>query len=181
MAQTHWTKEASLFAASLSGEEVRLLNSPDSLTEYLETSLKNIIHAELVESKDITPDDVFLNLFDIEEDHTFAQRIIWLTSENKRLIYAKSVIASTDKSLLEVLKSTTDPLGKVLTSKGIKFSKSQIFIAVTSKEESKELFNANAPLFSKSYVLENTDKSSLTLKAFIREIFNPSLINTSSG
>lgn len=178
MAETYWTKKANLFASSLSGEEVKLLNSPDSLTKYLETNLNSPIHAELVESKDITPDDVFLSLFEIEEDHSYIERIIWLTSNHKRLIYAKSTIASTSTPLLEELKSTTDPLGKVLTSMGIHFSKSQIFIGVTSAKESKELFDSPLPLFNKSYVLENRDKSSLTIKAYIREIFSSSLINT---
>lgn len=181
MAEIHWTNEATSLAANLSGNEVDLLTSTDSLTEHLENQLNNSITAELIESKLLNSNDPILSSFNPEEGLLFAERKIWLRSQKERLVYAESIIATTDETLLTELQSTTEPIGKTLTQKNIELTKSHLHIGLTTPEESEFLFNTPAPLFSKRYLLDNSDKSSYTIEVLITEVFSPTLITTTKG
>lgn len=179
MDEIHWTNEATSLAVLLSGKEVDLLTSTDSLTEHLEAQLNETITAELIESKKISGDDPILDSFNPEEGLLFAERKIWLRSQNERLVYAESIIATNDKTLLEELQSITEPIGKILTQKNIELTKSHLHIGLTSIEESEFLFNTSTPIFTKRYLLDNSDKSSYTVEILITEVFSPTLITSS--
>lgn len=181
MNSTKWTKEATDLAKYLTGFEVALLTSTDSLTRHLEEELKEQISAKLIESKKISPTSTTLKALNVSDRAFFTERKIWLCSPTKKLVYADSILVSTNKELIEELQLSTEPMSKTLLSKNIEFTKSEISISLTTKEDSKSLFDTDQPLFKKTYILDNTNKTSQTVKALITEIFGPTVIQYPKG
>ena len=179
MDNINWTKDASLKSANISERGKSVLTSTDSLTSLLEDLLSCRLSAEIVSSTEATAPDSF----SMPKNSHSLRRIIWLKNSNEKLVYADSIIASTDKSVLDTISTSTEPIGRLLNSMGVGFSKSSISISLVNAGQSaqtdetlKDLFSASQYLFKKTYTLDNSLDSSYTIKALITEVFHPSLM-----
>ena len=117
------------------------------------------------------------------------EREVWLTADAVRLIYARTLIPLDliDARLLELLESKNEePIGRVLSSHKIPFSKLKLQLGTLRSAELAEDLNIKPDtLFTaRRYILFNNDPKGDALKAaeprlikaVVFEIFNPALI-----
>ncbi len=112
------------------------------------------------------------------------EREVWLTVENKRLVYAYSLIpagrvAGKIKTALE--EHSAEPIGRVLNSMKVFFAKDKLDVGVvTCPQASEDLGLAlDTPLLARRYILSNRDGKDWIIKAAVTEIFSPEIVSAS--
>lgn len=117
-----------------------------------------------------------------EQGNPSLEREVWLTAGGKRLIYAQTLIPLNriEEKLLEALRMEgNEPLGRVLNSKKIPFTKDRLEVGVVScARASTDLgMDARTPLMARRYVLFNKGDR-WVIKAAVTEIFSPDVIGS---
>lgn len=110
-------------------------------------------------------------------------REVWLTAGAKRLVYAHSLIPfdCIDEGLREDLeRRSNEPLGRVLNSKKIFFSKDRLEVgSVLCAQAAMDLGgDENTPFIARRYILSNRkEDGGWVIKASVTEIFSPEIIS----
>lgn len=110
------------------------------------------------------------------------ERVVWITANGKRLVYAHSIIPLTriNKGILEELyRNSSEPLGRILNSKKIFFRKERLEAAtVRCMEAARDLgIDEKTGLLARRYVLFNRQEDGdWTIKAGVTEVFTPWLM-----
>ncbi|MBE9531649.1 MAG: chorismate lyase [Proteobacteria bacterium] len=171
--------------AGLSLEDREMLASAGSLTLELEERLKASVGVELQEVRScrIRPElAAYLGVKPFEEA---LERDVWLTTEGRRLVYARSVIPHScmDEGLRTLLSSGQRPIGKILGDEGIEFSKDSMeFAIIDGQEQGAEFGLEQAPIYiARRYRLFNRSSDGWTINAAVTEVFTPSLIPIVGG
>lgn len=111
------------------------------------------------------------------------EREVWLTVEDKRLVYAHSVIPLDrieDAILNDILANSTEPLGRVLTTRKVFFAKKKLEVGVVACESAAADLgiDARTPLIARRYILyNNSSPTEWVIKAGVTEIFSPEIIS----
>lgn len=163
-----------------------LLLSDGSLTLDLELLWKSALTVDL-KFKGLTElsgeDAAYL---EEEPGRGALERVVWLTINSKRLVYARSLIPldRINKDLKEELEARSEePLGRVLTAKKVFFSKKKLEVGVVRCETASTDLGLDhaTPLVARRYILYNMERpDDWTIKAAVTEIFSPEAIEGSS-
>lgn len=111
------------------------------------------------------------------------EREVWLKVEDKRLVYAHSVIPLDrieDSILNDILANSSEPLGRVLTTRKVFFAKKKLEVGVvTCESAATDLgIDAKTPLIARRYILyNNSSPTKWVIKAGVTEIFSPEIIS----
>ena len=112
------------------------------------------------------------------------EREVWLTVEGKKLVYAHTLIplSCIEGGLKEELeRNANEPLGRVLTSNKVFFSKEKLEVGVVRcRSAAVELGSpAQTPFIARRYILSNRQTSGVwVIKASVTEIFSPELVSS---
>ncbi|HXI09737.1 MAG TPA: chorismate lyase [Thermodesulfobacteriota bacterium] len=112
------------------------------------------------------------------------EREVWLTVEGKKLVYAHTLIplSCIEGGLKEELeRNANEPLGRVLTSNKVFFSKEKLEVGVVRcRSAAVELGSpAQTPFIARRYILSNREPSGVwVIKASVTEIFSPELVSS---
>ncbi len=110
------------------------------------------------------------------------EREVWLTVNGKRLIYAWTLIPldrMRDGLLKTLEENINEPLGRVLASKKIFFTKEQLEAGVIESKGAARGFSIpeKTPLMGRRYILEGSNgPGKWVIKAALMEIFSPEII-----
>ncbi len=117
------------------------------------------------------------------------ERGVWLKAGKLRLVYAHSLIPAegVDAGLFEVLKGMdTEPIGRVLNSNNISFTKEKIEVGLVSCPQTALGLgiDGETTFFARRYILigkkEGSASKGPSIRAAIMEIFSPGVISTAS-
>ncbi len=177
----HGAGEGLRWAAGLKPHELLLLFSDGSMTLDLELLSGSRVEVELI-SKGFTRLSVDAAEYIGEAAGEKAmEREVWLTVNGGRLIYARTLIPldCLGKGLLEALEEKkSEPLGRVLASKKIFFTKTRLEAGVIESAAAANGFEApeDARLMSRRYILEDSRDGRWVIKAALMEVFSPAII-----
>lgn len=168
--------------ASLLPHQRQLLLSDGSLTLEIQLLWKAMVEVE-VRFNGLTTLGSKESIF-LEEtpDKGAIEREVWLTIDSRRLVYAHSLIPvdRIDKELMRDIDAHRDePLGRVLTSKNVRFSKKKIELGVVRCEAASTGLglDRHASLIARRYILHNIDGvAGHGIKAAVTEVFSPEII-----
>jgi chorismate-pyruvate lyase len=166
--------------AGLCPADREILSSVGSLTLDLEQRFNASVGVELhaVRSCRIRPELAeYLGVKPFEEA---LERDVWLTSEGRRLIYARSVmpLSCVQEGLLPLLKGGGNPLGRILSKEGIDFSKDSMeFAIIDGQGQALEFGLEPASMYiARRYRLFKRGSDSWVINAVVTEVFTPWLI-----
>jgi chorismate-pyruvate lyase len=168
-------------ASALPEDQKELLLSEGSLTLHLERIFGSPVEVEVSRTvySPLSPDEAsYLDESPCEESMI---REVWLRVGGKRLVYARTLIplARMERGLMEVLKQGGEPLGKILSTKNIPFTKDRLEVGVIKNERAaKELgIDPERPLFARRYrLLSMKEEGRWNIKASVTEVFSPELV-----
>ena len=168
---------------ALTKDQLRLLCSDASMTLDLESLLGSRLAVE-VRLRDTTTVDRDEALYLGEDVGSEAfEREVWLTAGDRRVLYARTLIPieRIDPKLIEALeKGHAEPIGRVLNSKKIPFSKKRLEFGVVCCERlAADLgVDGRTPLAARRYILKSENiYGGLAIKASVTEIFSPELVS----
>lgn len=173
--------EASAFLSGLAAHEKLLLFSEGSMTLELELLTGKRVDVELkyMGERPLTPDEAaFLG---VEPGESAMEREVWLLAGGAKLLYAHTLIplGCIDSQVKEALNQTSsEPLGRVLSSKGILFAKERLEAArVHCDSAALDLgLGAESALYARRYILFNRGADGWVIKAAVTEVFSPGLV-----
>lgn len=187
-----WKKEAAGRLSGLSGlspQEREFLLSPDSMTEALERHFGARVRAEVIVSGLTALPEETAGFLGAGEGEKALERGVWLTVGKMRLVYAHSLIpaGSVDEGLFKILKEMdTEPIGRVLDSNNITFTKEKIEVGLVSCPQTALGLGIDkeTTFFARRYILtgvkEGAPSKGPSIRAAIMEIFSPEVISTGS-
>ncbi len=160
-----------------------LLLSDGSMTLDLELLWRSMVEVE-VKFQGITRlgDEAALYLEE-KKGKDALEREVWLTVDDKKLVYAHSVIPLDrieDSILNDILANSSEPLGRVLTTRKVFFAKKKLEDGVVSCESAATDLgiDAKTPLIARRYILyNNSTPTKWVIKAGVTEIFSPEIIS----
>ena len=161
-----------------------LLTSEGSLTLDIEQLLETEIKVELVNRNHSLIDSDTVAFLDSAAGAQVCERVVWLTAEKRRLVYAHTVfeLERTDPAILEFLDRCLDePLGKVLNHRHIYFTKSRMEAGVVNCPQAASTLKLapDTRFIARRYVLNDTGLSTGNanrIKAAVVEVFSPDII-----
>lgn len=159
----------------------RLLTSRDSLTDELENIFGKEVGVELKRTGLERIGREVSEYLGVDPSEEALVREVWLTVDNKRVVYARSVfpVSCTDARLLDILASSNEPLGKILLSEGIRFGKDMLEIGLVEGEDLG--LDGGRPLLARRYRLFKVDDSGgCTVNAAVTEVFGTAVIPAES-
>ena len=112
------------------------------------------------------------------------EREVWLTVEGKKLVYAHTLIplSCIESGLKEELeRNANEPLGRVLSSNKVFFSKERLEVGVVRcRSAAIELGSPDStPFIARRYILSNIKPTGeWVIKASVTEIFSPALVSS---
>jgi chorismate-pyruvate lyase len=115
-------------------------------------------------------------------DEPAVEREVWLKAGDTRLVYARSVmpLRTMEDGLLEAIETNYgEPLGRVLNSRGLPFTKAKLEAGVLRCASVAEDLGASAdtPFTARRYVLLGLPRGgSVSIKASVIEIIAPALV-----
>lgn len=173
---------AELDLASLLPHQRQLLLSDGSLTLEIQLLWKAMVEVE-VRFNGLTTLGAKESAF-LEEmpDKGAIEREVWLTIDSRRLVYAHSLIPvdRIDKELLRDIDTHRDePLGRVLTSRNVLFTKKKLELGVVCCEAASTGLglDRHTALIARRYILHNTDGvPGHGIKAAVTEVFSPEIV-----
>jgi chorismate-pyruvate lyase len=167
---------------ALPAHQKELLLSGDSLTLELERIYGSPVEVEVSRTaySPLGPDEA--SYLDERPSEESMEREVWLRVGGKRLVYARTLIplARMEKGLMEVLKQGGEPLGKILSSKKIPFTKDRLEVGIVRCERAAEDLGIDRerPLFARRYrLLSRKGKGRWNIKASVTEVFSPELVS----
>jgi chorismate-pyruvate lyase len=178
----HGAQDGSGWAAGLKPHELLLLFSDGSMTLDLELLFGARVEVEMI-SKGFTPLSVEAAGYIGEPAGKKAmEREVWLTVNGRRLIYAHTLIPldRLGDGLLEALEEkSNEPLGRVLASKKIFFTKTRLEAGLIESAAAANGFEApeGSRLMSRRYILEDSQDGRWVIKAALMEVFSPGIIH----
>lgn len=174
--------EKTFWTSTLPEDKKELLLGEGSLTLQLEALFGSPVEVEVRSTSysALEPDEA--SYLDEGPDEESMEREVWLRVGGKRLVYARTLIPLTrmESSLMEVLKDGGEPLGKILSTKKIPFTKDRLEIGIVRCERAaKELgIDSERALFARRYRLLSQSEAGLwNIKASVTEVFSPELIS----
>lgn len=173
--------EEGFSAAALPEDKKELLFSEGSLTLYLERILGSPVEVEVSRTAYSTlgPDEAsYLEESPYQES---MEREVWLKAGEERLVYARTLIpvSCMEKDLMEVLKQGGEPLGRILSTKNITFTKDRLKVGITRcSGAARDLgIDSERPLFARRYrLMSRKGSSKWNIKASVTEVFSPELV-----
>ncbi len=171
---------------SLHASEEELLFSGISMTQHLEELLGAPIEVETRVGRTVRIGPEEAAKLEVNVNAKSQEREVWLSIKGRKLVYAHTLIPLVliDEALMKTLKERNDePIGRVLTSLEIPFSKKALEVAIlTSAEVADELGLApDTRLVARRYILYNdtsdTTIESPAIQAAVTEIFNPEIVS----
>lgn len=168
---------------ALPAGQKELLTSGGSMTEGLEGLSGGRVEVEVCLNGVTTLGEDVAAYMEEEPGTEAFEREVWLTVEGKRLIYARTIIplVRIEEGLLAVLKDRrAEPLGKVLASLQIPFTKKKLEIGLVESAPLAEGFEKERdhPLAARRYILFNKNVTDRVIKAAVTEVFNPEIVLT---
>lgn len=111
-----------------------------------------------------------------------SEREVWLRVGDKKLVYARSLIPveRVRADLRETLdRQNNEPLGRVLGSSRIFFTKDKLEVSVVTCAQASEKLGLapETPLLARRYILSNRDRDGWVIKAAVTEIFSPEIVS----
>lgn len=180
-----WTAPAEAvstsFLSGLAAHEKLLLFSEGSMTVELELLTGRRVEVELRQmgERELSPDEAaFLG---ISPDEAALEREVWLKANGTRLLYARTLLplCRLDPGVKEALGQTgTEPLGRLLTSRGILFAKERLEASLVRCEAAASGLGlgSDAPLYARRYILYSRGEQGWVIEAAVTEVFSPGLI-----
>lgn len=170
------------FLRSLAAHEKLLLFSEGSMTLELELLTGKRVDVELRLMGERALEEGEALFLGVSPGDVAMEREVWLLAAGERLLYAHTLIPvdCIDAGVKEALdQMSSEPLGRVLTSKGVLFAKERLEAALVHCEAaSTELgLQAGSALYARRYILYNRAESGWVIKAAVTEVFSPGLIN----
>lgn len=172
---------SSSFLADLAAHEKLLLFSEGSMTLELELLTGKRVDVELKYMGERALSAEEADFLGVEPNKTAMEREVWLVAGGNRLLYAHTLIPDTciDADVKKALdEMSSEPLGRVLTSKGILFAKERLEAGrVRCVAASLDLgLDADAILYARRYILYNRGCQGWVIKAAVTEVFSPGLV-----
>lgn len=172
---------ADALTTGLAPHQRLLLLSDGSLTRELELLSGERVDVELIYTGDAVLSEGEAAYLEERSGTDALEREVWLTAGGKRLVYAHSLIPGerVDRKLLDALgKNPNEPLGRVLVSKKIFFSKEKLEVCALKSERIANGFGVNeeTAFIARRYVLFNKERDRWVIKAAVLEVFSPGLI-----
>jgi chorismate-pyruvate lyase len=166
--------------AGLSPADREILSSDGSLTLDLEQRFKADVGVELQEVRSCCIRPELAEYLGVKPFEEALERDVWLTSEGKRLIYARSVmpLSCVRQGLLPLLKGGDRPLGRILSNEGIDFSKDSMEFAIIDGQGQDLEFGLEpaAMYVARRYRLFKRASDGWIINAVVTEVFTPWLI-----
>ncbi len=161
-----------------------LLLSDGSMTLDLELLYNSKVEVE-VKFKGASPlpeEDAFY--LEEKTDEAAMEREVWLTVDGKKLVYAHTLIPLSRIGgglKRELERNANEPLGRVLTTNKVFFTKEKLEVGVVRCCSAAEELGspASTPFIARRYILSNREASGAwIIKASVTEIFSPSLVSS---
>lgn len=172
---------SSCFLAGLAAHEKLLLFSEGSMTLELELLTGKRVDVELkyLGERGLSVEEA--DFLDVEPGETAMEREVWLVAGGSRLLYAHTLIPNRciDSDVKKALDDmSSEPLGRVLTSKGILFAKERLEAGrVRCETAALDLgMEADTTLYARRYILYNRGGQGWVIKAAVTEVFSPGLV-----
>lgn len=168
--------------AALKPHELLLLFSDGSMTLDLELLFGSRVEVEMISKGFTRLSGEAAEYIGVSAGKKAMEREVWLTVNGRRLIYARTLIPleCLREGLLEVLEdNSSEPLGRVLASKKIFFSKTRLEAGVLESACAARGFKAQADsrLMGRRYILEDSEDGRWVIKAALMEVFSPGIIH----
>jgi chorismate--pyruvate lyase len=175
------SRDETLSASALPEDKRELLLSEGSLTLHLERILGTPVEVEVSRTAyaPLGPDEA--SYLEESPQQDAMEREVWLTSGEKKLVYARTVIpvACMEEGLMEVLKQGGEPLGRILSSKNIPFTKDGLEVGIIRCQgAASDLgIDPEKPLFARRYrLMSRKESGQWNIKASVTEVFSPELV-----
>lgn len=173
---------SSSFLQGLAAHEKLLLFSEGSMTLELELLTGKRIDVELRLMGERPLDKGEAGFLGVKEGDPAMEREVWLLAGGERLLYAHTLIPleCIDRGVKEALdQMSSEPLGRVLTSKGVLFAKERLEAGlVLCEAASVDLgLSTESALYARRYILYNRSGAGWVIKAVVTEVFSPRLVS----
>ena len=173
--------DASRLLNGLLAHEKLLLFSEGSMTLELEllTGKRGSVELKLRDERALSGEEA--EFLGVEPGALALEREVWLVAGGTKLLYAHTLIPvqCLDKEVGRALdEKSSEPLGRVLSSKGVLFAKERLEAGVVKCEAaSTELgLDRGASLYARRYILYNKGTLGWVIKAAVTEVFSPTLV-----
>jgi len=161
-----------------------LFASGGSLTLDLELLKEAEVKVEVVYRQDAALDTETAAYLHAAPGAAVAERVVWLKAGHTNLVYAHTVflLERTDRAILESLERYVDePLGKVLNSRRIVFTKTHMEAGIVVCPQAAAVLGLpeDSPFVARRYVLADSGASDSQvdiIKAAVIEVFSPEII-----
>ncbi|MBI2399781.1 MAG: chorismate lyase [Deltaproteobacteria bacterium] len=177
---------ASRLLDGLLAHEKLLLFSEGSMTLELEllTGKRVDVELKLKDERPLTGAEA--EFLGVAPGVMAVEREVWLVAGGTKLLYAHTLIPvqCLDKEVRRALdEKSSEPLGRVLSSRGILFAKERLEAGrVRCEAASKDLeLNTGASLYARRYILYNKGTRNWVIKAAVTEVFSPALIGAEAA
>jgi chorismate-pyruvate lyase len=172
---------ASNLLSGLLPHEKLLLFSEGSMTLELELLTGKRVGVELKVRGERALSGEEAEFLGVDPGTPAMEREVWLVADGTKLLYAHTLIPleCLDDEVRRALdENSSEPLGRVLTSKGILFAKERLEAGIVKCEAaSTDLkIDAGSSLYARRYILYNRGAQGWIIKAAVTEVFSPSLI-----
>jgi chorismate-pyruvate lyase len=172
---------ASHLLNGLLAHEKLLLFSEGSMTLELEllTGKRVGVELKLQDERALSREEA--EFLGVDPASPAMEREVWLIAGGTKLLYAHTLIPAQclDAEVRKALdENSSEPLGRVLTSKGILFAKERLEAGVVKCEAaSTDLeMDAGSALYARRYILYNKGIKGWIIKAAVTEVFSPSVV-----
>jgi len=168
--------------AGLEPHQKLLLLSDGSMTLDLELLFGSPVEVEVERTASASLSAADAEYLVEEAGMEVTEREVWLTVEEKRLVWAHTLIPV--RRVRDDIKKSLDanrgePIGRVLNSMKVFFSKDRLDIGVVACAHASAALGLapDTPLVARRYILSNRQDSDWLIKAAITEIFSPEIIS----
>ncbi len=177
----HRAGDGQRWAAGLKPHELLLLFSDGSMTLDLELLFGSRVEVEMISKGFTRLAGAAAEYLGVPAGKKTMEREVWLTINGKRLIYARTLIPldCLREGLLEVLEEkSSEPLGRVLASKKIFFTKARLEAGVIESASAAKGLGvpADSRLMGRRYILEDSEDGRWVIKAALMEFFSPNIL-----
>ncbi len=173
--------EASSLLEGLKAHEKLLLFSEGSMTLELEllTGCRVDVELKMRDERALSAEEA--EFLSVKEGKNALEREVWLVAAGQKLLYARTLIPADciDPDVRRALEeNSSEPLGRVLASRGILFAKERLEAGIVRCEAaSLDLgISAESELYARRYILFNKGERRWVIKAAVTEVFSPALV-----
>ena len=165
----------------LKAHEKLLLFSEGSMTLELELLTGSRVAVELKFMGERALSGQEAEFLGVSQGENALEREVWLVAGKTKLLYAHTLIPAgcIDSEVRKALDANSlEPLGRVLTSRGVLFAKKRLEASVVMCDSvTADLGLAQgSSLYARRYILYNKGERGWVIKAAVTEVFSPALI-----